>query len=61
MLFFPIKFNVGQMLVGAIVNLKMFLLMIIPIIFKKIKNPGNDVSPFSVPPSSIEKKEVTNI
>lgn len=51
----------GQVLVGAIVNLKMSILMIIPIIFKKIKNPGNNVSPFSIPPSSIEKKEVTNI
>lgn len=51
----------GQVLVGAIVNLKMSILMIIPIIFKKIKSSGNDVSPFSISPSSIEKKEVTNI
>lgn len=51
----------GQVLVGAIVNLKMSILMIIPIIFKKIKNPENDVSPFPIPLSNIEKKEVTNL
>lgn len=52
---FP-KLNVGRLLVGAIVNLKIPVLMMIPITFKKVKNPGNDVSPFSIPSSSAESQ-----
>ena len=48
----------GQLFTSAVVNLKMSILTMVPIIFEKVKAFGNDVSPFPIPPSSTEKKKI---